>query len=62
MSRENTVTSLVTAGIERIMWMRRPGTLGVVSAARHVSTRQLIPIGEPIRQTVRLHTARVVAA
>jgi Na+/H+ antiporter NhaB len=39
-SGENAVTPLVTAAIGRIMWMMRPSTLGVVSAAGHVSTRQ----------------------
>jgi hypothetical protein len=49
MSRENTVTAVVMAGIDRIMWMMRSSTLVAVSARCHASTRQLILIAEPIR-------------
>jgi len=41
-SRENTVTGFVAAGTDRITWMMRPRTLRVVSAACHVSARELI--------------------
>lgn len=53
-SRGDTVVALVTndvstEGIQQIMRMMRPSKLAAVSAACHVSARQLIPIAEQIR-------------
>jgi hypothetical protein len=53
-SRANTGTALVTAGIDRIMWMMRPSTLDIVTALNS-SAVLYVGTGQCVARSERVH-------